>query len=267
MVAGGVLAGVPLHDPALFVPALGSAALYAGGIALNDAFDVEKDRALHPDRVLPRGLIGVGAAKAAGFVLLLLGILSGLPQGPAGVAAAAALAAAIVVYDTLPEGAGLLGAAVLGLCRGLNLFRGALGGHVSQSGIVAFAAIHFLLIFCITVVSLGEDSKDAGRMRKAAIAVLPFCYAGPAVAAFRHEESVLAIVVLVVCAELALWVVRPAHRSNANPDLIVPRGVFTLSLVAALYCVAMRAWPAAVLLLLLFATSRAAARVLAQKGS
>ena len=57
VVAGGALAAAPLLSDRLWIPALGSAALYAGGVALNDAFDVEKDRRLHPDRVLPSGRV------------------------------------------------------------------------------------------------------------------------------------------------------------------------------------------------------------------
>jgi hypothetical protein len=248
------------------VPALGSAALYAGGVALNDAFDVEKDRALHPERVLPSGYLKVSAAKVGGFLLLALGVLSGLPQGPAGIVAAAVLAALIVVYDVLPDGAGVLGAVALGLCRAANLFRGSLAGRIDAGEIAVFCALHFALVLCITAVSLGENRRT-GRLGNAALAVLPFCYAGPAIAAFHREDPVLGVIVIVLCAQLALWVVRPAYRAEPDRNAVVPRAVFTITLLGALYCAATREWIGAAVLVLLFGVSRLSARLLAQRGS
>jgi 4-hydroxybenzoate polyprenyltransferase len=261
------LAGAPIFGREALVPALGSMALYAGGVALNDAFDVEKDRRLHPERVLPSGALGAGAAKAAGFLLLALGVASGIPQGPTGVVAAGVLAAAILLYDLLPDGAGALGAAVLGLCRGLDLFRGALAAPEAARDVVVFAAIHAVLVVCITLVSLGEDRLGAQRAVRTGVSLLPFCYAGPAIAAFRREETLLAVLVLVLSAELALWVVRPARRAQADAGAVVPRAVFTLTLLGALYCLAMREWAGAALLLAAFVASRLAARALSQRGS
>lgn len=267
VIAGGVLAAVPLSSPRLLVPALGSAALYAGGVALNDAFDVEKDRKLHPDRVLPSGRVRVGAAKAVGFALLLAGVASGALQGTAGVVVAAALAGAILLYDLLPDGAGVLGAVVIGACRGLNLYRGGLAPEAVAGDLLLWAGFHFALVALLTVVSLGEDRAGGPRLIRAAVALMPFAYAGPAIAAYRAGHPGWSVVVLVAAAELALWVVRPAYRTPPNEGLVVPRGVFTLSLVGALYCLAVKDWIAAALLVALFVLSRVIARAIAQRGS
>jgi hypothetical protein len=62
-------------------------------------------------------------------------------------------------------------------------------------------------------------------------------------------------------------VVRPAHRTPPNEGLVVPRGVFTLSLVGALYCLAVKEWAAGALLAAFFVLSRVLARAIAQRGS
>ena len=236
-------------------------------MALNDAFDAEKDRRLHPERVLARGLIAVGSAKVAGFGLLLAGVASGAAQGTAGVLVAAGLAAAILLYDVLPDGAGLVGALVLGTCRGLNLFRGGLAAPELPDDFLIYAGFHFALVALLTVVSLGEDRAGGPRLVRAAVALLPFAYAGPAIAAYRAGHAAWSIAVLIAVAELALWVVRPAHRTPRNEGLVVPRGVFTLSLVGALYCLAVQEWIGAALLVGLFVLSRVLARAIAQRGS
>jgi 4-hydroxybenzoate polyprenyltransferase len=267
VVAGGALAGAALGSGPLILAAVGSAALYAGGVALNDAFDVEKDRRLHPERVLPSGRMSVGAARALGFLLLAAGVASGLPMGVPGLVVAAALAAAIVAYDLLPESAGIAGPLVIGLCRGLNLLRGATDADGVASTVLGFAALHFGLVACIGVLSLAEDRASPGRFAGGALVALPFFYAGPTIAAFSREESLLALGVLVASAELALWVVRPARRAGGSPASAVPRAVFSLTILGALTCAAVRAPAAAGVLVGLFGASRLLARWLGQRGS
>jgi 4-hydroxybenzoate polyprenyltransferase len=262
-----MLAGAALGSADLWAPALGSAALYGGGVALNDACDLEKDRALHPDRPLPSGRVRLGAARAVALALLVLGVLSGLRQGAPGVAAAAALAAAIVVYDVLPDSAGLLGAVVLGLCRALNLARGGLSGPDVPWIVWVAAASHFVLIACVTVISLSEDRQGGSRMVHAAVASLPLWYAGPAIVAWVRAPGLPGTVVTALCAALAGWVAAPSWRGRGDVTAIVPRAVFTLSLVGALYCAAVSQWVAAAILSAFFPLSRGLARAIAQRGS
>ena len=102
---------------------------------------------------------------------------------------------------------------------------------------------------------------------RAAVALLPFCYAGPAIAAYRSGHPAWSVVVLIVAAELALWVVRPAHREPRSESAVVPRAVFTLALLGALYCAAVMEWTGAAILVGLFVVSRLLARMLSQRGS
>jgi hypothetical protein len=116
----GALTGVILGGGAgaLAWAAPGIALMYAGGAALNDAIDSPRDARRRPGRAIPSGLIPrtlgfaiAGAGLAAGAALLGVG-------GPAAVAWALALAGAIVAYD-LAHARTRLGAALMGVCRGL----------------------------------------------------------------------------------------------------------------------------------------------------
>jgi hypothetical protein len=266
VVAGAALAGAPIADLRTLVPALGSAALYAGGVALNDAFDVEKDKRLHPDRVLPSGALGVSTARVIGVLLLLVGVASGLAAGPLGLAVAAAVAVCILIYDLVPDSPAAWGVAALAACRGLNLLRGAATGPDAIGEVLPFAIVHAALVAALTVISLGEDRVMPRAVAWSARA-LPFLYAGPVVAAFQRGDGLRALLLLVAAAELGLWVVRPAFRTPPAPNLVVPRGVFTITLVGALYAAACGADRAAVVLAGLFVASRLLARALAQRGS
>jgi 4-hydroxybenzoate polyprenyltransferase len=108
--------------------AVTSACLYSAGMALNDYFDVEADRAERPERPIPSGRVSSAAARGLGYGLLATGILlavalslSRTDYRPA--LAAIGLAAAIVAYDGVVKRT-LLGPIGMGLCRLLNVLLG-----------------------------------------------------------------------------------------------------------------------------------------------
>lgn len=117
LIGGGALAAWPQWLPVV----LASMVLYAAGIALNDVFDLDLDRAERPFRPIPSGAVGVRFATG----LSVLGFVAGLglvawTGSLAALAVAAALILAVLGYD-----AGLrrtaAGPVVMGLCRALNL--------------------------------------------------------------------------------------------------------------------------------------------------
>src|SRR4051794_13901119 len=78
--AGWLLVGGTLADASGWLPlTAASMVLYAAGMALNDLFDLEVDRAERPGRPLPSGRVSRGFASGLGWTGLLLGpILAGL---------------------------------------------------------------------------------------------------------------------------------------------------------------------------------------------
>src|SRR4051794_18903735 len=75
--AGWLLVHGSLDRPAAWVPLVAaSACIYAGGIALNDAFDAETDRLERPGRPIPSGRVGrtTAATLASGLLIAGLGL-------------------------------------------------------------------------------------------------------------------------------------------------------------------------------------------------
>ena len=113
---------------------LAGVALYWAGMILNDVFDFEKDLQERPSRPIPAGLIPLGQAKKAGWMLLVSGVaiagLSGylpaaeVPSTWLPAAVALALAVTIVAYDG-PLKSTPLAPVAMGACRVLSFLLGA----------------------------------------------------------------------------------------------------------------------------------------------
>ena len=105
-----------------------SASLYLGGMALNDVFDVEIDRAERSDRPIPSGRVSLSGARGLGFGLLAAGVfiavvLSVTEQDYRPALVAAGLAVAVFAYDAAVKRTPL-GPLGMGLCRFLNVLLG-----------------------------------------------------------------------------------------------------------------------------------------------
>ncbi len=155
-----------------------SVLLYAGGVVLNDVFDYSLDCGERPERPLPSGQISLGAAKLAGWVLLVVGIalagtaaVLGSDVRPGLVALA--LAGTIVAYDRLLKRTPL-GPPAMGACRGLNLL---LGMSLSTA---AWSTPHFLIVAAIAVYVTGitwfarteAEQSRRGQLLLAAVVIL-----------------------------------------------------------------------------------------------
>ena len=155
--AGFLLAGGRLDEPRGWMPMCGaSMAIYAGGIALNDAFDYEIDKSERPNRPLPSGRVSRAFAIGFGVVALLVGIGMAMLASQASAVVAAALVGCVLLYD-----AGLkrtpLGPEVMGACRGLNLLLG-LSIAADFGGPAAWLAAGALAMFVagLTIISRSE---------------------------------------------------------------------------------------------------------------
>ena len=165
--AGFILAsGGALHGAAIFA-VLASLCLYAGGLLLNDLFDLAEDRAERPNRPLPSGAASPRIVRYVAIALMLVGLAVALLTGPNGACAALALAGAIVTYNAWAKRIPIVGSLVMGLCRGLSLLIGALAASPSP-GSPAFvaAAIVALYIACVTNLARHETHATAPTWAK-----------------------------------------------------------------------------------------------------
>jgi len=132
LVAAGLRGEIAWPPPALWWVIAAAVALYAGGMVLNDAYDLDLDRLERPERPLPRGAIARDAAFAAGGLLLAGGAAAACGGAwtagtPWPAAAAAALVAVIWSYDALLKPT-LFGPVAMGACRGLAWLLGLTAG-------------------------------------------------------------------------------------------------------------------------------------------
>ncbi|WP_255407703.1 UbiA family prenyltransferase [Rhodopirellula sp. MGV] len=123
-------------SPARFAMVLlAGVCLYWAGMVLNDVFDVEKDRRERPQRPIPSGAVSLFAARRAGWVLLIIGVIVGAASGYVDVgdavartwlpaAVSVALACMIVTYDG-PLKPTPYAPAAMGACRFLSFLLGA----------------------------------------------------------------------------------------------------------------------------------------------
>lgn len=155
-----------------------SVSLYAAGVVLNDVFDYPVDCRERPERPIPSGGISLGAARLAGWSLLLLGVIlavtaAALRDDPRPGLIALALAVAIVAYDGLLKKTPL-GPVTMGSCRGLNLL---LGMSLAP---VAWQTPHYLIAGAITVYVTGvtwfarteAEQSRRGQLLLAAMVIL-----------------------------------------------------------------------------------------------
>lgn len=158
--SGWLLAGGSLALAGHYMPlAMAAMAIYAGGIALNDVFDLEVDRVERPSRPLPSGRISTRFAAALGVGLLGLGLLLAALGSLRSLGVAAPLVACVVGYDMGLKRLGA-GPLVMGACRGLSLAMGAVAGP--RPGL-AFAMAVALAIFVSGITWISRSEAWPGR--------------------------------------------------------------------------------------------------------
>lgn len=140
VLAGWVLAGAaePL-TLALLLPA--ASLFYVAGMFLNDAFDRAIDAVERPERPIPSGQIDTGTVFAAGFAMMMAGLVLMLPLGVPHLLAAVILCGAIIVYDFRHK-QNPFSPLVMGLCRAL-VYGLVLAAQPNATGVLAAIALLF----------------------------------------------------------------------------------------------------------------------------
>jgi 4-hydroxybenzoate polyprenyltransferase len=231
--------------------------VYAGGAALNDAADAERDRALHPGRPVPSGAVGRRAAAAFGAALLAAGVGAAAFAGAASLGAYAGVAALAAAYDLLLKRWGPAGVLAMGLCRGGSVLAAALSSPAFADRLDGAPGRALLLPLpwllqgaAVTAASLLEESPR-GR------ALAPFAAAGvllptALVFALLPEPGAAGAGFAIAAAALLTFslgraLVRPSgDRPGAAASAVVREGVFGFLLLdAAVLGVRGRWWESA----------------------
>jgi uncharacterized membrane protein (UPF0136 family) len=267
--AGAAVAGYAPFSPEVLLVAFGGGLLYAGGVALNDVADVEKDRVGAPQRPLPSGRLPLEGARRIGGVLLVLGAAtSALASGP-GIFFSLLTIGAILVYD-FARGPRLLGSLALAVARGANLLRGAVVFGFANGAAWNAAALHAALIALVTYLSTFEDDEPGAAPSPGLLTAarfLPWTYLGPAFVGYATGGVPSALFGGLCSTAVAAYVTAYGARREASPVSLVPRAVFGLVLLDAAYLLTCeRRWEAAIVAAFFFVAG-ALRRAIAQAGA
>lgn len=135
-----------------------SAALYSGGMVLNDWFDYDVDLIERPGRPLPSGRIQRHHALLFGGLLLACGIVFAALAGPQSFYIALGIATMILIYDGVLKrtiAAGL----TMGACRYLNWLLGFSLLPLTEHLLLIPVPI-FLYIMAVTLLSREEEGAN-----------------------------------------------------------------------------------------------------------
>lgn len=225
--AGWLLVMGTFQGPERWLPlVLASMCIYAAGIALNDLFDLELDRAERPGRPLPSGAVGLRFAVVLAIGLFGLALVLAAGSGSTvSFLVALLLVACVVSYDV-----GLrrtwLGPIVMGSCRGLNVLLG-MSQAVNFGGPTAWLVAGSLTIFVAGLTGISRSETLTGRAVGVAwgLIVENLALIGLFAAALlgRHfpnpnpERPLIPVGGLLILAVVALFVNRAGGRAVIEP--------------------------------------------------
>lgn len=197
-----------------------SGLLYAAGTALNDVFDVERDRVLHPARPLPSGAISRGSAAAVAAGLMAAGVAAAHLAGWWTGLVSLWVAAAIVLYDALVSHTAL-GPVSMAACRLMNLLLGAsLAGAIAWPGLAAAGAIG---LHTAGISLLARREQAAGRRAAVVFSWLPCGLAAVGVvlvSALAGARAVAAVPFALAAVAWTGWQLAAALRARTTPAVV-----------------------------------------------
>jgi 4-hydroxybenzoate polyprenyltransferase len=203
---------------------------------LNDVFDRDLDRLERPERPIPSARVSVRSAATLGGGLLAAGIATATIATPAAGGVAVAIAAAVLLYDAWGKRQPSIAPLNMAMCRALNLMLGVAAAPAALATAWPIAAVPFLYIYAITVLSRGEVHGGSNSATSSALIILMASIGALVLVIMRVPDR--AIPALVLAAALA-WRVVPAFiaaRRQPTPGAIriaVKRGILSLVLVDA----------------------------------
>jgi 4-hydroxybenzoate polyprenyltransferase len=172
--AGLVIAGGFLSNAQILAGSLASAALYSGGIALNDYFDLERDKKERPKRVLPSGVIKPIWALIIGIILLAGGAVYGFSISINAGIICSLIALSAFLYDSLFKKWFITACVFMALCRALNWEIGLSVGGRAPGEFIIFPIIIFVYIAILTGLARLEDKRPIIRkIIKISILIIP----------------------------------------------------------------------------------------------
>lgn len=230
----------PLDVPfSAFLLIMASVFLYAGGVVLNDVFDIEIDKVERPERPIPSGVVPLGKASLFGFILLIIGIgLAFLANTLSGYVAVL-LALAILSYDKYAKHHSFFGPLNMGICRGLNLLMGITLFNGFENW--PYVLIPIVFIFAVTMVSRGEvHGKNKSNILFAGVLYLVVLISVSTLHVIYTQSAPWYLLFLLLFAFMVFRPLVRAYKENIPKNIkkAVKAGVLSIILLDAAIAVA-----------------------------
>lgn len=247
--------------PFLFL-SISSICLYAGGVILNDVYDVDIDIVERPERPIPSGKIPLMKALVFGIILMLIGIalatLIGLMSG----LLALLISLGSYVYDRWGKHYSLWGPLNMGLCRGLNLLLGMSILSLTHNLFGWIAIVPVIYIAGVTIISRGE--VYGGKRSTIIISTILYMIVIVAVLFIGLvQQKVIITIVFLVFFGLCIFIpLLKAWKSGLGKDFAesVKAGVLGIVLLNASWVATSGNWKWALITILLLPASIILAR-------
>jgi 4-hydroxybenzoate polyprenyltransferase len=193
-----------------------SVALYAGGVTFNDVFDANLDRIERPERPIPSGRVPLRTAALFGALLLIAGVTAAASASLVSGAIALLIGALAVIYDAGGKHRKVGGPLNMAACRALNLLLGISAAPSMIRGRWYLAAIPFLYIAAITLLSRGEVHGGRRQASFISFTMLACAIAGLLLLGLVPPFAILAALPFIV---LLGWRVMPCFwRAVSHPE-------------------------------------------------
>jgi hypothetical protein len=215
--AGLALSGAAFGPDLMLSLGLAISVMYVGGMYLNDAFDREIDAGERPERPIPSGQVSATTVFALGFGMLALGLVIvaiatlARGRGSAGLLAAAALAAAIVLYDAYHK-QNPLSPVLMALCRVLVYVTAALSTGAELTARTGWGCLVLLCyLIGLTYAAKQENLSEPRGMWPLLLMQLPFL--GYAVAFANPGVGVMFFLLFGWVSYCLVFLVHPGRRN------------------------------------------------------
>lgn len=238
--------------------------LYAGGVVLNDVFDIEIDKVERPERPIPSGVVSVKSASIYGGFLMVLGILLAFGVSNKCGFIALALAVSILAYDSFSKKHDFLGPLNMGLCRALNLILGMT--ILGDTQFLWYALIPMVYIFAITLISRGEvHGNNKNHIIWAGILYSIVIFMVASIQLMDTNNMMQAIPFIILFGFLVFRPLLKAYRHNAPKNIknAVKAGVLSLIVLDAALAVGYSSWQYGLLILALLPVSFVLSKIFA----
>ena len=267
-VALAVAAGASVLPVVIAATAVASMLFYAGGTALNDYFDADRDAIERPERPIPSGCVPRRLALDLGLLFLVGGVAVIAIAAPAATVVSLSLGVTILLYDGLLKG-GSAGFLAMGVTRGLNVTLGiAAVASLTDIPVWVFTGPAIVTGYITAITYMAAEEASGADRRAVSVGIVGMIGAALAVLivhGIAELDPVQFVVGLLVTIAFVGWTGQSLRRAYVHPapDTVGPAvGTCVLALVAldaAFAAVATAGWTAVILAFLVPAVGLARA--------